>query len=561
MSALMETSLTSMKAAFPTAPTPIHGVPTLASLINLMMHMCRCLQTQKTPASATKNMLFLAALPDLYSYFTNITHPSSYFPFPKEVDAVPDFSACTSNNERKSLKATHARDRKTQVDIVTMNAALSNVFLANLPKVICETYKPIRMKQPNSVFLHMFNWFITKYGRTTTKDREENWQRMATTWHPSKGFEHLAMHLFIGISYASTARYPMDDRDVIDIGLRIIKHCGMYAKEYKNWILCENAVPPIVKKINSFKEYWADTIALVNQTAVPASQHGYGMTAMDDDALVAAYDDSLANFGAAFAATQETMKNQANSLVAMQTQLSNIQLCMNGGQQPPSSGYAPAQQQLMFTNHNKRNGGGQGNSHGFPQQPNMNYGGTGGGQQQNICPPPNPYKRCENWNYCSSHGGDGDDNHSSAMCGKPGPMHNPNMTRANIMGKSVAGMHKTILPSTYGRTPPNRCPQQQQRPQQHPPNAYYPPGGTAWQQPTPPAHYGGMPQASTYHQQMPMTMPVYNPSNRMMMNVGQYRQVAGNTWMMQMGQQPMAAPMLMNHYAPNQQPNQMPGYF
>ena len=36
---------------------------------------------------------------------------------------------------------------------------------------------------------------------------------------------------------------------------------------------------------------------------------------------------------------------------------------------------------------------------------------------------------------------------------------------------------------------------------------------------------------------------------------------AGNMPMMQMGQQPTAAPMLMNNYAPNQQPNQMPGYF
>jgi hypothetical protein len=113
MSALMETSLTSMKAAFPTAHAPIHGILTLASLINLMMHMCSCSQTQKTPALATINMLFLAASPDLYSYFTNKAYPSSYFPFPKEVDAVPDFSACTSNNKFKILKATHARDQKT----------------------------------------------------------------------------------------------------------------------------------------------------------------------------------------------------------------------------------------------------------------------------------------------------------------------------------------------------------------------------------------------------------------------------------------------------------------
>jgi hypothetical protein len=73
----------------------------------------------------------------------------------------------------------------------------------------------------------------------------------------------------------------------------------------------------IVKTINSFKKYWADPIALVNQTVVPAFQHGYRMTAMDDDALVTTYDDSLANFSAAFAAAQETMKNQADSLVAM----------------------------------------------------------------------------------------------------------------------------------------------------------------------------------------------------------------------------------------------------
>jgi hypothetical protein len=186
-----------------------------------------------------------------------------------------------------------------------MNAAVSYVFLVNLPKAICETYKPIRMKQPNTVFLHMFDWFITKYGLTRTKDRKENWQRMAATWHPSEGFKPLATGLFINASYARAASYPMDDPDVIDISLRVIKHCGMYAKEYKNWILCENMVPPIIKTIDSFKEYWVNAVALVNQTAVPALQHGYGMTTMDNDALAAAYDKSLANFGAAFAATQK----------------------------------------------------------------------------------------------------------------------------------------------------------------------------------------------------------------------------------------------------------------
>jgi hypothetical protein len=102
MSARMETSLTSMKAAFPTAPEPIHGIPMLASLIDLMLYMYHCSQTQKTPASATINMLFLAASPDLYLYFTNEAHPSSYFLFSKEVEDVPDFSACTSDTKPKN---------------------------------------------------------------------------------------------------------------------------------------------------------------------------------------------------------------------------------------------------------------------------------------------------------------------------------------------------------------------------------------------------------------------------------------------------------------------------
>ena len=46
-------------------------------------------------------------------------------------------------------------------------------FLANLPKAIRETYEPICMKQPNTVFLHMFDWFIMKYGKTTTEDRKD----------------------------------------------------------------------------------------------------------------------------------------------------------------------------------------------------------------------------------------------------------------------------------------------------------------------------------------------------------------------------------------------------
>ncbi len=91
MSSLTETSLTSMKAAFPAAPDPIQGIPKLASLIDLMLYMCCCLQTHKMPTSDKMNMWFCAASPGLYSFFTTEAYPTSFFLFPPEVDTFPDF--------------------------------------------------------------------------------------------------------------------------------------------------------------------------------------------------------------------------------------------------------------------------------------------------------------------------------------------------------------------------------------------------------------------------------------------------------------------------------------
>ncbi len=79
----------------------------------------------------------------------------------------------------------------------------------------------------------------------------------------------------------------MEERNIIDIILRVIKRCGMYAKEYKAWIGMENAgqlaSPHVKQTLDSFKGFWSNAITLVNQTSVPALQHGYGMATIDED--------------------------------------------------------------------------------------------------------------------------------------------------------------------------------------------------------------------------------------------------------------------------------------
>ncbi len=84
-----------------------------------------------------------------------------------------------------------------------------------------------------------------------------------------------------------------------------------------------------------------------------------------------------------------------------------------------------------------------------------------------------PFKKFDNWNYCSTHGGDIHNTHTSGMCRHPGPLHNPSATRANTMGGSMAGLDKMILPSASGRAPPLLR-------QQHAPAT------ATWQQPPPP---------------------------------------------------------------------------
>jgi hypothetical protein len=84
----------------------------------------------------------------------------------------------------------------------------------------------------------------------------------------------------------------------------------------------------------------------VNQTAILASMHGYGMAAVNDNDSVALYGELIANFGAVYAATQEAVKSQGTTIASMQGQMQAMQQhCMAIGQQPPLGIYTLQQQQ------------------------------------------------------------------------------------------------------------------------------------------------------------------------------------------------------------------------
>jgi hypothetical protein len=121
------------------------------------------------------NMLFCAASPGLHSFFTNEAYPTSYFPFPVEVDVVPNFTTCQTDNKPETLKATHAHNQKTRLDIVTMMMPSQSFFRKIYPR---QSVKRTSQNTKHGI-LHTFEWFIAKYGKTMTKDCKENQQHMA----------------------------------------------------------------------------------------------------------------------------------------------------------------------------------------------------------------------------------------------------------------------------------------------------------------------------------------------------------------------------------------------
>jgi hypothetical protein len=220
---MTETFLADIKAGFPSAPETIQGIPNLQSLIKLLFHLCCCAQTHCSPASEAMNLLFYACPRNVYGFYTADPYPTNFAPLTPVFDEVPDYTGCVK----------HALNKKTRADIFTMNAALTDVFLDALSLQVQASFLQHCLCEPNIVFVDMFEWFVGHYGKTTAKDRDTNRQHMVANWHPANGFDTLALRLFTGAAYAGYTGYTMDNCDIVNIGLRIIKQCGMYAKEYK----------------------------------------------------------------------------------------------------------------------------------------------------------------------------------------------------------------------------------------------------------------------------------------------------------------------------------------
>ncbi len=228
-----------MQAAFPALPEATLGTPTLFVLNDLLQYMCKCAQTHKSTISKKMNLLYVAVNPDLYKHYAgNKAYPVDCYPFPANVPDVPNYAGSIDSNDRAARKCTHGMALMKRNNVINMNAVLIGAFLDLILIAFKQAYKQKRMEDPNAVFHEMFDWFVFKYGHMLAEDHEANRTVMALEWQPSMGFELLPTCLLSGATFANLAKYPINEDDIVNIGIRVLHRTGLFSEEYKTWILC-----------------------------------------------------------------------------------------------------------------------------------------------------------------------------------------------------------------------------------------------------------------------------------------------------------------------------------
>ncbi len=185
------------------------------------------------------------------------------------------------------------------------------------------------------------------------------------------------------------------------------------------------------------------------------------MNAVEDNPSVTSLTNAVSNFGMAYAATQESLRN--NNLKTTTPRQQHLHQCHAGANpnalqctwQPAPCRHAsiltanqpgtlstrgptwpttkPRQEQCQpsgggggTNNVSGRNRlcKGNGNGSGYNQGSGMTFNCGGGSHPtQGTSNPPSPIKKFNNWNYCHTHGGNIHNNHTSAICAQPGVDH------------------------------------------------------------------------------------------------------------------------------------------
>jgi len=460
-----------IEAAFPKQlPSKIPGRPTFELLTDLLPHFIQCGQAVKCPAvSSTMNLLSRVMPPELYAHYTNEAYPANTYPFPQSYlnaagEDMPDLSMINDNDTVAIANATnrHNLAKQTYLTVERMDQALTNRLLSLMDEAYINEFITSKAANPNMPFREVFHFFFEKYGDVQPETRQKIRADMETfNWNPIDGFEALSFQLTKGIHRRVMCGHPLEMQDIVDIGTLVIRKTNKYTQEMKEWSEQVDGAT-----LTDFTNYWSKKIKTADNATDAASKYGYGMMMDESDISNEELNNAIGQFGEAHSAQQQTMaalaatnKQQQDQLQMMQQMLCQMQLAQQQNQQQPQIVMMPPPAYPTSNNNSNRTN----QQGGYATAANWIAANNGGKpkatpvhqltspQQIKIRPLKGGIGKTNNWNYCSTHGGDVADDHDSKSCTRQACWHNVNATRQNPMGGNMQGMDKKLLPMQAGK--------------------------------------------------------------------------------------------------------------
>ena len=319
----IEVSAADMKAAFTvkTLP-PIPGRPNLYELLRVLKFICRNSQTTKS-CLGPLGYLFVALPLEHYVRFT--TTP---LVIPGNTPSLPNFLPGMNAGQREQVRLNWIAHKAENNNIANMNEALTSVFLEAIGTTYKKHLENDLVGRVTSNFWEIFNTFLTKYGKIKPMDLENNLIRMKKDWDPSSPIEDLFAQINDANEYSIFAQHPYGDRDLVQAGEVVLLRTNMFSAEYKDWRSHDLAD----RNWSSFQEWWQEAYDLKEEAETTAASMGYGNNAQQADGTStqasddSAYEESVRNFGTAFAANSEAFATLSEANQQMGTNVAvNVQ--------------------------------------------------------------------------------------------------------------------------------------------------------------------------------------------------------------------------------------------
>ena len=215
-------------------------------------------------------------------------------------------------------------------NIRNINKTLTGLFLSIIGEGYKKHIESSFIGQATRSFIGIFAifvTFITKYGKIGSFDIKNNKIQMTQRWDPNTRIELLLNQINEAAEFAFYAGHPIADNDKVQAAEVLILKTGNFLVEYKDW----RSNLQTDRIWNFFQEFWSIQFDLRQETETTTGNAGYGNAAIDktDDESISTYNETVANFGSAFAENSNAFSQLTDTNTSLAGNMDIIQNQLN----------------------------------------------------------------------------------------------------------------------------------------------------------------------------------------------------------------------------------------